>query len=77
MTVRTVSHSQVASVGKGTFVSTYGGIHAQLLAIFQTEWDSGLHYRLVDAGVRRWKARWKASCLGAGWLSKSVKVCRV
>jgi len=39
VTVRTVSHSQVASVG---------GIHAQLLAIFQTELDSGLHYRPVD-----------------------------
>ena len=26
----------------------HGGIHAQLLAIFQTELDSGLHYRLVD-----------------------------
>src|SRR5262252_6592032 len=47
VTVRTVSHSRVASVGKWILVST-GGVDAQPLAIFQTELDGGLHHRLID-----------------------------
>jgi hypothetical protein len=53
-----------------------GGVDAEPGAILEAERDGGLDDASLRArtvaGVRRQKARWKASCLGTGWASKVV-----